>query len=112
MATCVGLQQGIARLTQAGVAGIGTAGLPLSDLSRFLAPPGERNGPFLSVVARGVGHSDVTNVPHHEVGGEGVLGDEEDGTLRVHVQRDAGLTIRTVVHLGGGGGWIHVGTVS
>ena len=102
-----GLQQqkGVAvHLVQAGVAGrIRNAGPRVSALSSssscFLVPPGERDGALVSIVARGVGHPDVADVPYHEVGGEGVLWDEEDGTLCIHVQRDAGLPVGTIVHL-------------
>ena len=68
-------------------------------LAGFLLPPSEGDGAGFPVVPRGVGHPHVTDVAHHELGGEGVLGDEEDGTLRVHVQGDASLSVGTVVHL-------------
>lgn len=62
-----------------------------------------------AVVKRPIDNSHSPNVPDHEVGGEGVLGNEEDRTCRVDVQVNADLPLWSVVDLGeeeGESGWL------
>ena len=47
----------------------------------------------------GVGDSDVTNVSHHQLRGEGMFRDEEDGPVQVHIQTDPRLTVGTQIYL-------------
>ena len=50
-------------------------------------------------VPGGIGDPHVADISPHQVGGEGVFGDEENGAGEIHVQLDARLAVWTKVHL-------------
>lgn len=47
----------------------------------------------------GVGDPYMADISHHQLRGEGMFRDEEDGPVQVDIQTDPGLTVGTQIYL-------------
>ena len=51
------------------------------------------------VLPGGVVDTDMANIPHHQVWGEGMFGDEQNWSRSLNVQMDPGLPVRAQINL-------------
>lgn len=56
-------------------------------------------GSLFPIIPHSIGDCEVSYVTHHQVRGEGVLGDEQDGTVYLDVKRESCLAVWSSVDL-------------